>query len=124
VFSAREFVWWYNGHPDGVKLPVDLSRVQSVAVCGIGNVAVDCARVLLRPPSELAGTEIAGAALRQLQGSSAVQQVRSWGRRALSSTLPRCQGSSFATFPEISPELQSQSTSRGSDFNKCGACRR
>jgi hypothetical protein len=36
VFSAREFVWWYNGHPDAAKLPVDMTRVESVAVCGIG----------------------------------------------------------------------------------------
>jgi len=27
VFSAREFVWWYNGHPDYRDLPVDLSKV-------------------------------------------------------------------------------------------------
>lgn len=37
VFSAREFVWWYNGHPDGRHLPVDLRGVTSVAVCGIGR---------------------------------------------------------------------------------------
>ena len=29
VFSAREFVWWYNGHPDYRNLPVDLSAVHS-----------------------------------------------------------------------------------------------
>lgn len=27
VFSAREFVWWYNGHPDYRDLPLDLSAV-------------------------------------------------------------------------------------------------
>ena len=26
--SAREFVWWYNGHPDYASLPVDLSKVR------------------------------------------------------------------------------------------------
>lgn len=26
VISAREFVWWFNGHPDGAQLPVDLSK--------------------------------------------------------------------------------------------------
>ena len=25
--SAREFVWWYNGHPDYAKLQIDLSKV-------------------------------------------------------------------------------------------------
>jgi hypothetical protein len=57
VFAAREFVWWYNGHPDATQLPVDLSAVESVAVCGIGNVALDCARVLLRPLQQLAGAD-------------------------------------------------------------------
>ena len=28
VLSAREFVWWFNGHPDGATLPVDLSTVR------------------------------------------------------------------------------------------------
>lgn len=37
VLSAREFVWWYNGHPDAKDLPIDLRRVSSVAVCGIGR---------------------------------------------------------------------------------------
>ncbi len=27
VLSAREFVWWYNGHPDARHLPIDLSKV-------------------------------------------------------------------------------------------------
>lgn len=27
VMSAREFVWWYNGHPDARALPVDLAKV-------------------------------------------------------------------------------------------------
>ena len=30
VFSAREFVWWYNGHPDCRDLPVNLSKVRSL----------------------------------------------------------------------------------------------
>ena len=39
VFSAREFVWWYNGHPQYRDLPVDLSATRSVAIAGLGNVA-------------------------------------------------------------------------------------
>lgn len=27
VMSAREFVWWYNAHPDAAQLKVDLSKV-------------------------------------------------------------------------------------------------
>ena len=35
VISAREFVWWFNGHPDAVDLPVDLSeaRLQQCHLC-------------------------------------------------------------------------------------------
>jgi NADPH-dependent glutamate synthase beta subunit-like oxidoreductase len=29
VFSAREFVWWYNGHPEYRTLPIDLAKVQA-----------------------------------------------------------------------------------------------
>lgn len=80
VFAAREFVWWYNGHPDQQALPVDLSKVESVAVCGIGNVALDCARLLLRPVEQLAATDIAPHALQQLR-TSRVRQVQLCARR-------------------------------------------
>ena len=41
-------MWWYNGHPAYAGLPIDLPRTKRVAICGLGNVAVDCARVLLQ----------------------------------------------------------------------------
>ena len=81
VFAAREFVWWYNAHPDAAHLPVDLSKVETVAVCGIGNVALDCARVLLRPPGQLATTDIAAHTLEQLIGPSKVRRVHIFARR-------------------------------------------
>lgn len=80
VLSAREFVWWYNGHPEYVNLQLDLSRIQSIAICGLGNVAVDCARILLQPPERLASTDIAEHALQQLRNSS-VKEVHLIGRR-------------------------------------------
>ena len=80
VLSAREFVWWYNGHPDYAKLQLDLSQISSVAICGLGNVAVDCARILLQPPDRLATTDIAQHALQQLRHSS-VREVHLIGRR-------------------------------------------
>lgn len=27
VYTAREFVWWYNGHPEYCNLPIDLTKV-------------------------------------------------------------------------------------------------
>ncbi|KAL6781621.1 ARH1 [Auxenochlorella protothecoides x Auxenochlorella symbiontica] len=80
VYSAREFVWWYNSHPSQAGLPIDLRSVQSVAVVGLGNVALDCARVLLQPPERLASTDIAEHALRTLR-RSAVTDVHVIGRR-------------------------------------------
>ncbi|CAI5461031.1 unnamed protein product [Closterium sp. Yama58-4] len=69
VFSAREFVWWYNGHPDYANLPVDLTSTDTAVVVGQGNVALDVARVLLRRPSELQPTDIAEHALEALARS-------------------------------------------------------
>ena len=80
MLSAREFVQWYNGHPENVSLPIDLASTSSVAICGLGNVAVDCARLLLRAPDALAPTDIAAHALAQLR-SSAVRDVHLIGRR-------------------------------------------
>jgi ferredoxin/flavodoxin---NADP+ reductase len=56
--SATEFVAWYNGHPDYTDLKVDLSG-ESAVVVGVGNVALDVARILARTTEELAPTDIA-----------------------------------------------------------------
>ena len=60
---------------------MDLSKVESVAVCGIGNVALDCARVLLRPVGDLEVTDIAQHALQQLKNVSQVRKVHLCARR-------------------------------------------
>jgi ferredoxin--NADP+ reductase len=76
---ATEFVAWYNGHPDYRDLCFDLSH-ERVAVVGVGNVAVDVARVLSRTVDELARTDIADHALEALR-ESRVQEVYLLGRR-------------------------------------------
>jgi len=53
VFGSADFVGWYNGHPDFVHLAPDLN-VSAAAVVGVGNVAIDIARLLVRTPDELA----------------------------------------------------------------------
>jgi ferredoxin--NADP+ reductase len=77
--SATEFVAWYNGHPECRALEFDLS-VERVAVVGVGNVAVDVARVLCRTPEELATTDIAPYAEEALRASR-VREVYLLGRR-------------------------------------------
>ena len=76
---ATEFVAWYNGHPDYRECQFDLSQ-ERVAVVGVGNVAVDVARILCRTPAELAATDIAEHALEALRRSR-VREVYLLGRR-------------------------------------------
>src|SRR5262245_17652627 len=76
---ATEFVAWYNGHPDYRDLHFDLSQ-ERAAVVGVGNVAVDVARILSRSPEELATTDIADHALEALR-KCRVREVYLLGRR-------------------------------------------
>lgn len=80
IHAAREFVWWYNGHADYRRLPVRLDAEEDVTIFGQGNVAVDCARVLLKPWQSLQNTDIAQHALEVLQ-ESRVSRVHLVGRR-------------------------------------------
>ena len=77
--TATEFVAWYNGHPEFRDYQFDLSA-ERVAVVGVGNVAVDVARILCRTAEELAATDIADYALDALSRSR-VKEVVMLGRR-------------------------------------------
>ena len=77
--SATEFVAWYNGHPDFANLTFDLSQ-ESVAIVGMGNVAMDVARILSKTPEELERTDIADYALEALRGSK-IKNLYLLGRR-------------------------------------------
>jgi ferredoxin--NADP+ reductase len=77
--SATEFVTWYNGHPDCRHCQFDLSQ-ERVAVVGVGNVAVDVARILSSTPDELVKTDIADYALEALS-CSRVKEIALLGRR-------------------------------------------
>jgi len=66
-FAATEFVGWYNGHPDYHDYDFDLTGIKRVAVIGVGNVAMDVARILARASEELYETDIADYALETLQ---------------------------------------------------------
>lgn len=77
--SATEFVAWYNGHPDYVDLEPHLNA-RHVAVVGMGNVAVDVARILAKSVDELATTDIADHAIEAL-AESRVEEISMLGRR-------------------------------------------
>ena len=77
--SATEFVAWYNGHPDYRDRVFDLSHDTAVVI-GMGNVAMDTARVLAKSVDELSKTDIADHALAQL-AESQIQNIYVLGRR-------------------------------------------
>lgn len=78
--SATDFVTWYSGHPDSSVERFDLSDVTSVVVVGVGNVAVDVSRVLVKSIDELRKTDIPENVLDRL-ADSAVTDVHVLGRR-------------------------------------------
>lgn len=91
--SAREFVAWYNGHPDFAERSFDLSHPQ-VVIIGNGNVALDIARILTTHVDSLRRTDIAEHALDALR-ASAVRRVVILGRRgpdAAACTTPELLG--------------------------------
>lgn len=65
---ATELVGWYNGHPDFVHRAPDLTGTTAIVV-GIGNVALDVARIFARTPASLAHTDITPEALAVLRDS-------------------------------------------------------
>ncbi|XP_014034966.1 NADPH:adrenodoxin oxidoreductase, mitochondrial isoform X1 [Salmo salar] len=79
VYSAKDFVGWYNGLPRNRELRPDLS-CETAVILGQGNVALDVARMLLSPVDILKKTDITQHALDALAESS-VRRVLIVGRR-------------------------------------------
>ena len=77
--AAQEFVAWYNSHPDHQGLVVPTTATE-VAVIGMGNVALDVARMLLKDPAALRSTDISPKALEHIQNMN-VKAVHIIGRR-------------------------------------------
>lgn len=90
VHLAQDFVFWINGHPDvhsshedksvAARIERDLASSTHIAVIGIGNVAIDIARLLLRPVDDLRSTDISPLALEVLSASP-VSSVTLIGRK-------------------------------------------
>ena len=79
VFGSAAFVGWYNGHPQFAALDPDLSGKTAVVI-GMGNVALDVARILAKTPQEFAGSDIVAHAL-DLLGKSKIERIVILGRR-------------------------------------------
>jgi ferredoxin/flavodoxin---NADP+ reductase len=78
-WPATEFVAWYNGHPDYQDLRFDLA-VERAVVVGVGNVALDVARMLALSPGELNVTDTTDQAIAAICGSS-LKEIVVVGRR-------------------------------------------
>lgn len=76
--SAREVVAWYSGHPDADAQ--HLTDVRRVVTFGVGNVAVDVARILLADPEHLDRTDIPQPVLDEL-AAARIEHVTVVGRR-------------------------------------------
>src|ERR1700678_1780729 len=78
-YAATDFVNWYCGHPDMDSGAFTLDA-ESIAVIGVGNVAVDVARILARDPAELHATDVPQPHIDALYASK-VREVHMIGRR-------------------------------------------
>jgi ferredoxin--NADP+ reductase len=80
--AATELVAWYTGHPDADRTRVEsaLVGVRSVVVVGVGNVALDVARVLARTAEELEPTDMPQHVLDAL-AATPVEEITVIGRR-------------------------------------------
>lgn len=76
--SARELVAWYGGHPDARTQ--SMAGVRSVVAVGVGNVAVDVARILTKHPEDLEHTDMPREVLDELHCNT-VADVWVIGRR-------------------------------------------
>ncbi|HVW80005.1 MAG TPA: FAD-dependent oxidoreductase [Mycobacteriales bacterium] len=76
--AATAFVNWYSGHPDFfTSYSLDAT---SAVVIGLGNVAIDVARVIVRDPEEMAATDVPDDVLEVLRAST-LTDVHIVGRR-------------------------------------------
>jgi ferredoxin/flavodoxin---NADP+ reductase len=77
-YGAADFVNWYDSHPD-VPRSWPLGA-KEVAVIGNGNVALDVARMLVKPADQLLSTDIPDHVYQALKASP-VTDVHVFGRR-------------------------------------------
>ncbi len=79
VYGSASFVGWYNTHPDLRDLNPRLNT-KAAAVIGVGNVAIDIARVLVKTTDEMADSDLPAYAAQAIQ-SSPITDVYIIGRR-------------------------------------------
>ncbi|HOQ88547.1 MAG TPA: NADP oxidoreductase [Candidatus Hydrogenedentes bacterium] len=114
--AATEFVGWYNAHPDYRDRVFDLS-CETAVIVGMGNVAMDVARMLAAPVDILKDTDIADYALDAL-AESRIREIHIVARRGPAQakfTLPELK--EMAEIPGATPLVESD------EFTFTPACR-
>jgi NADPH-dependent glutamate synthase beta subunit-like oxidoreductase len=91
ILSSREFVNWYNGHPDYIDLhnshhfkdkEGNFRTIRNIVIIGNGNVALDCARIVMKDIKELAKTDLTKYSLDWIEKiQSSLEKVYVVGRR-------------------------------------------
>lgn len=77
-YGAADFVSWYDGHPDYPRTwPLE---AKEIAVFGVGNVALDVARVLVKHAEDMLVTEVPENVAQTL-AKNPVTDVHVFGRR-------------------------------------------
>ncbi len=83
-YTASAIVGWYNCHPVYHSLNIKLDEERAVIV-GMGNVALDVARILCRPVNELYSTDISNKTIETLKNSK-LKEIFIVGRRGPAQT--------------------------------------
>ena len=100
VFSSNQIVGWYNGVPGYQDLNVNLSGKTAVII-GVGNVALDVARLLMKHPEQLKRTDITEEAFSKLSNSK-IKNVHIVGRRGpLQMACTRRELSEITDMPDV-----------------------
>ncbi|MFV0430383.1 MAG: hypothetical protein ACK5KO_13270 [Arachnia sp.] len=104
--AAREFVAWYCGHPDAPAQ--SLAGVSSAVTFGVGNVAVDVARILLGGAHDLRATDMPEAVLAELAASD-ITDVHLVGRRGpAEASFTTVELRELVSLPDVQPLLDSR----------------
>ncbi|WP_454875277.1 FAD-dependent oxidoreductase [Paraburkholderia xenovorans] len=82
VLGSGAFAAWYNDHPDAFDASDLLARTRNVVVVGVGNVALDVARLLIKRREGYAGSDLSPAVAHALVNAP-IERVHIVGRRSL-----------------------------------------
>ena len=111
VFGSAAFVNWYNSHPES-RAPV-LKEVSSVVIIGNGNVAIDVARILARPPQDFTGSDLPHEVATLLHAQP-LKEIHIVGRRGpKDAKFTEHELAELGTIGRVRPEVDNQADLSG-----------